>query len=206
MRAAMTLGTGSGRAVTAPRSGGTAYDSGRAVPVSSRVFRLARTAGQPLEMAWRTSLPGSKLSWMTVMAIALWNGPTVHGSGHPVRHVDHEGVPGLESIKGRAQLGPVLAGTGGFHDDLAAVRGGQRVKLRLVVLALGGVPGRSRCGSGCAAGWSGWRGWQRRRSCRASSRKRPGRVASTRRVSGRVPGRCGSWRPVETSVEFDLAQ
>src|ERR1022692_877335 len=35
-------------------------------PVSSRVFRLARTAGHPIEIPWRTLLPGSKPSWTTV--------------------------------------------------------------------------------------------------------------------------------------------
>ena len=35
-------------------------------PVSSRVFRPARTAGQPSEIAGRTLLPGAKPSWVTV--------------------------------------------------------------------------------------------------------------------------------------------
>jgi len=36
------------------------YVQGSADPVSSRVFRLARTAGHPFEIPRRTSLPGTK--------------------------------------------------------------------------------------------------------------------------------------------------
>ena len=35
-------------------------------PVSSRVFRLARTAGHPSEIAGSTALPGAKPSWVTL--------------------------------------------------------------------------------------------------------------------------------------------
>jgi hypothetical protein len=34
-------------------------------PISSRVFRLDRTAGHPSEMAGSTVLPGAKPSWVT---------------------------------------------------------------------------------------------------------------------------------------------
>ena len=42
------------------------YEVCNVEPVSRRVLRLARTAGQPSEMPWRTELPGSNPSWTTV--------------------------------------------------------------------------------------------------------------------------------------------
>ena len=45
---------------------GVVYVAGRGEPVSSSVFRLDRTAGQPSEMAGSTALPGEKPSWLTV--------------------------------------------------------------------------------------------------------------------------------------------
>ena len=39
---------------------------GKGEPVSSMVFRLARTAGHPAEMPCRTRLSGSKSPWTTV--------------------------------------------------------------------------------------------------------------------------------------------
>jgi len=44
-------------------------------PVSSRVLRLARTAGHPSEMAGKTALPGAKPSWVTVSLTAPWPTP-----------------------------------------------------------------------------------------------------------------------------------
>ena len=41
-------------------------------PVSSRVLRLARTAGHPSEMAGSTTLPGANPSWVTVSLTAPW--------------------------------------------------------------------------------------------------------------------------------------
>jgi hypothetical protein len=41
-------------------------------PVSSRVFRLARTAGHPSEIAGSTALPGAKPSWVTVSLTTPW--------------------------------------------------------------------------------------------------------------------------------------
>ena len=41
-------------------------------PVSSRVFRLARTAGHPSEIAGSTALPGAKPSWVTVSLTVPW--------------------------------------------------------------------------------------------------------------------------------------
>ena len=41
-------------------------------PVSSRVLRLARTAGHPSEMAVSTALPGAKPSWVTVSLATPW--------------------------------------------------------------------------------------------------------------------------------------
>ena len=59
-------------------------------PVSSSVFRLARTAGHPSEIAGSTALPGAKPSWVTVSltaAFAASLGATVlmfqHILGHP---------------------------------------------------------------------------------------------------------------------------
>ena len=65
----------------------------------------------------------------------------LHGPGDPVRLVDHQRVAGLQLAQGLAQLGPVAAGAGGLHDDLPAVRRGQRVELGLVFLGPGGDPG-----------------------------------------------------------------
>jgi hypothetical protein len=42
--------------------GSATYEVRRAEPVSRRVLRLLRTAGQPSEMPWRTALPGSNPS------------------------------------------------------------------------------------------------------------------------------------------------
>jgi len=53
-----------------------------------------------------------------------------HRTGDPAGLVDHQGVAGLEHGEGLAQLEPVGAGAGGLDDDLAAVRGGQRVQLQ----------------------------------------------------------------------------
>ena len=44
----------------------------RADPVSSRVFKLARTAGHPSEIAGITALPGAKPSWVTVSLTTPW--------------------------------------------------------------------------------------------------------------------------------------
>ncbi len=65
----------------------------------------------------------------------------LHGPGDPVRLVDHQRVAGLQLAQGLAQLGPAAAGTGGLHDDLPAVRRGERVELGLVFLRPGGDPG-----------------------------------------------------------------
>jgi hypothetical protein len=65
----------------------------------------------------------------------------LHGPGDPVRLADHQRVTGLQLAQGLAQLRPVAAGAGGLGDGLPAVRRGQRVELRLVLLRPGGDPG-----------------------------------------------------------------
>ena len=64
----------------------------------------------------------------------------LHRPGDPVWLVDHQGVTRLERGKCAAQLRPGVAGAGGLHHDLAAVRGGQGVELHLVVLRPGADP------------------------------------------------------------------
>lgn len=64
-----------------------------------------------------------------------------HRAGDPVGFVDHEGVAGLEQIHRGHQLGTLAAGAGCLDDDFAAVGGGERVELGLVVLDPGGDAG-----------------------------------------------------------------
>jgi hypothetical protein len=65
----------------------------------------------------------------------------LHGTGDTVRLVDHKGVAAVQQVQGAAQLGAVAAGAGGLDDDLPAMRGAERVELRLVVLSSGGDVG-----------------------------------------------------------------
>jgi hypothetical protein len=64
-----------------------------------------------------------------------------HGPGYPVGLVDDQGVADLEPAQGLAELRAIAAGAGGLHDDLPAVRGGERVELGLVLLGASGDPG-----------------------------------------------------------------
>ena len=65
----------------------------------------------------------------------------LHGTRHPVRLVDHQGVAGLEHVHRGKQFRALATGAGGLDDDLAAVRCGERVELRLVILGAGGDAG-----------------------------------------------------------------
>jgi len=60
----------------------------------------------------------------------------LHGPGGPARLVDHQRVAGLQLVQGLAQLGPVAAGAGDLHDDLPAVRRGERVELGLTRISM----------------------------------------------------------------------
>jgi len=51
--------------------------------------------------------------------------------------VNDQGVAGLEPVQRGAQLRPLAAGARRLDHDLAAVRAGQGVELRLVVLPAG---------------------------------------------------------------------
>jgi hypothetical protein len=66
-----------------------------------------------------------------------------HRASDPVGFVDHKGVAGLKQIQRGHQLGTLAAGTGCLDNDLAAVGGGERVELGLVVLDPGGDAGVS---------------------------------------------------------------
>ncbi len=65
----------------------------------------------------------------------------LHGTRHPVRLVDHQGAAGLEHVHRGQQFRALATGAGGLDDDLAAVRCGERVELRLVILSAGGDAG-----------------------------------------------------------------
>jgi len=65
-------GVASAGSTAAPATRRPVYEVRKDDPVSSRVFRLARTAGHPSEMAGSTALPGAKPSWVTVSLTTPW--------------------------------------------------------------------------------------------------------------------------------------
>src|SRR5215472_6996952 len=68
-RLAGAVGRGAGAALL---SAAAVHEVRKDDPVSSRVLRLARTAGHPSEMAGSTALPGAKPSWVTVSLTTPW--------------------------------------------------------------------------------------------------------------------------------------